>query len=616
MKKIGAYIIVLAYFLFFHLEVFSQTVLNIGDDQAKKALILQELIGPGVTIVSDITCNCDFLGNFSDNPDNPTFGIDGILLTTGNPEMFINGQSGIGKNGGCNGFDEDIKKMVECSGNGSCSECVQDACVIEFEAIFENDGLAIEYIFASQEYQAYTCSRYNDGFGFFIKEKDIDEDFENIALIPGYNIPVSINTVNLGCSGSNNCDKFPFGKCYEGDYNALFNENHGYLNYPVKVHGFTDLLTAIEPLQKNLIYHVKIVVADVTDGNYDSGVLLKMKGLYSVEIPKISLECNNGEATLKTTKQYDGYKWILKDEEIATSQTIRPQEHGDYSVKVLIDDKWVLSEAFTYNLSNECAESSFYVNDIHNEDLSSSDPFCGKSVRISTQTGYLSPLYTLKWYIDGVEETEAYNKDAWNRDFAPGVYKIEMEISILGLSKRVEARLTVKPCEDTPECAECPSSFAPTPGGKYVLSAWVKEVNTTSDPVFTYEKGLIELSFEGSSGAPVRCIAEGSIIEGWQRIQREFTVPQDAVKIKIDLVNEGPVGDVFFDDIRIFPFNGNMKSYVYDPVTMRLTAELDNENYATFYEYDEEGALIRVKKETERGIMTLREARQSRPKNK
>jgi hypothetical protein len=36
-------------------------------------------------------------------------------------------------------------------------------------------------------------------------------------------------------------------------------------------------------------------------------------------------------------------------------------------------------------------------------------------------------------------------------------------------------------------------------------------------------------------------------------------------------------------------------------------AELDERNYATLYEYDEEGKLIRVKKETEKGIMTIKE---------
>jgi hypothetical protein len=33
-----------------------------------------------------------------------------------------------------------------------------------------------------------------------------------------------------------------------------------------------------------------------------------------------------------------------------------------------------------------------------------------------------------------------------------------------------------------------------------------------------------------------------------------------------------------------------------------------------FYEYDQEGTLIRTKKETERGVVTITENRQSNPK--
>jgi hypothetical protein len=38
-------------------------------------------------------------------------------------------------------------------------------------------------------------------------------------------------------------------------------------------------------------------------------------------------------------------------------------------------------------------------------------------------------------------------------------------------------------------------------------------------------------------------------------------------------------------------------------------AELDENNYATFYEYDDDGTLVRVKKETSRGIKTINETR-------
>ena len=52
-----------------------------------------------------------------------------------------------------------------------------------------------------------------------------------------------------------------------------------------------------------------------------------------------------------------------------------------------------------------------------------------------------------------------------------------------------------------------------------------------------------------------------------------------------------------------------MKSFVYNPANIRLMAELDENNYASFYEYDDDGTLIRVKKETIKGIKTIQETR-------
>jgi hypothetical protein len=44
-------------------------------------------------------------------------------------------------------------------------------------------------------------------------------------------------------------------------------------------------------------------------------------------------------------------------------------------------------------------------------------------------------------------------------------------------------------------------------------------------------------------------------------------------------------------------------------------SSLDENNFATFYEYDAEGNLIRSKKETEKGIVTLSETRSTHKKN-
>lgn len=156
------------------------------------------------------------------------------------------------------------------------------------------------------------------------------------------------------------------------------------------------------------------------------------------------------------------------------------------------------------------------------------------------------------------------------------------------------------------QCEECITSFRPMPG-RYMVSAWVKEDIGQANQPTSYQNSVIEVSFDGNSSV-YTLSPKGQIIDGWQRIEAEIEIPFDATDIHLDFVATGSV-DCYFDDIRFFPFDGSMMSYVYDPRNLRLMAQLDERNYATLYEYDEEGKLIRVKKETERGIMTIQENR-------
>ncbi len=165
-------------------------------------------------------------------------------------------------------------------------------------------------------------------------------------------------------------------------------------------------------------------------------------------------------------------------------------------------------------------------------------------------------------------------------------------------------------CEEIPVLQDKDnSSFAPKISNDYVISAWVKEEHI--NPVMTYTSG-ITVSFESGSSSPgYNLLPSGNIIDGWQRIEGTFSVPGDASMVKIVLDNAlfSSQGTVYYDDVRIHSADGNMKSFVYDPINQRLMAELDENNYATLYEYDFEGGLIRVKKETEKGIYTIQETR-------
>lgn len=151
------------------------------------------------------------------------------------------------------------------------------------------------------------------------------------------------------------------------------------------------------------------------------------------------------------------------------------------------------------------------------------------------------------------------------------------------------------------ETNELSKGFSPLPTKKYVLSFWVKDGNPR-DPSTN-----VQASVNGTD------LINGSlkwpIVEGWKRVEVQFTLSGMASNFTLQLSSGS--GTVYFDDIRLHPFNGQLKSFAYDASSQRLMAEMDENNFATFYEYDDEGILIRVKKETERGIMTIKETRSS-----
>ena len=195
--------------------------------------------------------------------------------------------------------------------------------------------------------------------------------------------------------------------------------------------------------------------------------------------------------------------------------------------------------------------------------------------------------------------------------YDPGTYTITLDITFAdGSTTTVSHDITILDCDYI--CETCIGSFAPIPGQKYVISAWAKELNASATKT-SYDNPEIKLAFNDGNNTVIGPFKPtGEIIEGWQRIEVEFKIPSTAQDMEILLGSAS--GEVLFDDIRVLPFNANMKSFVYDPVNLRLVAELDERHYATYYEYDEQGMLIRVKKETERGIVTIQENRSNTSK--
>lgn len=144
--------------------------------------------------------------------------------------------------------------------------------------------------------------------------------------------------------------------------------------------------------------------------------------------------------------------------------------------------------------------------------------------------------------------------------------------------------------------------FEPGPFKKYIISAWVKDVSQGFTAVVPNNMPLTTLSINNIN-VPLKCAA---VIEGWKLIKTEFAISPSSSN-RVSMIISRTVDGLLIDDIRIHPADSHMKTFAYSFKSFKLMAELDENNFATFYEYDDEGSLVRVKKETQRGIVTLKE---------
>ncbi len=268
--------LILVSMLFMGLSTQAQLVVNNAPTPTQ--LVQTVLLGGGVT-ASNITFNgasgatqTEQMGTFDGTTSN--IGLpSGVLMGTGDinvaPGPNVGGGSTMG--GGNFGFgDADLTQISGVTHN--------DAAILEFDFIPTGDTLRFRYVFASEEYDEYVCGSVNDAFGFFLSGPGFAGPFANgavnLALIPGGSIPVSINTVNLGVSGSagtlSNCQALDPNFAANSIY---YNTNAG--GTTVEYDGFTVVLTAFALVSCGTQYHIKMAIADGGDTVFDSGVFLE-----------------------------------------------------------------------------------------------------------------------------------------------------------------------------------------------------------------------------------------------------------------------------------------------------------------------------------------------------
>lgn len=149
--------------------------------------------------------------------------------------------------------------------------------------------------------------------------------------------------------------------------------------------------------------------------------------------------------------------------------------------------------------------------------------------------------------------------------------------------------------------------FSPLVNKRILVSAWVKEDRPCKGTSYTGNRMNISVK-RGTTAIVQIAYPKGPIIDGWQRYEQFVDLPADATALVVSIEATGTTA-IYFDDLRIHPYDANMTTYVYNPSDLRLMAQLDENNYATLYEYDDDGTLIRTKMETENGIKMISESR-------
>jgi len=111
---------------------------------------------------------------------------EGVILSSGGIGLVT---GGFGGGSGISG-DSDLELALN---QINLFWDVNNVTILEFDFVAESESVTFNYVFSSVEYTGYTCSVFNDIFGFFLSGPGINgiysNDAVNLALVPDPNNP-------------------------------------------------------------------------------------------------------------------------------------------------------------------------------------------------------------------------------------------------------------------------------------------------------------------------------------------------------------------------------------------------------------------------------------------
>ncbi|WP_299139967.1 Hint domain-containing protein [uncultured Tateyamaria sp.] len=207
------------------------------------------IFGNGVQVVSSsYTGDIDSAGIYS-NGDSVSPGVTpsdtGVILSTGEVEDFTNssGSSNQSNSTTTNTSGQNNNSQF----NAAAGARTFDASYLDVDFIPTGNVMTMQFVFSSEEYPEFQNSVFQDFVGVWVNGQFVEMDVGNGDTDPG-NINTT-NNINMFVDNSND------------DYNT-------------EMDGFTITLTLTMVVQPNVVNSIRIGIADVSDNQYDSNLLI------------------------------------------------------------------------------------------------------------------------------------------------------------------------------------------------------------------------------------------------------------------------------------------------------------------------------------------------------
>jgi outer membrane protein OmpA-like peptidoglycan-associated protein len=257
--------------MFFYSALQSQSlVIPLSDTLSVNKVIKQYFIGKGVGKVSNIKFRGDTAGVGIFMEPTGVLGIkEGLLLTTGIAEQMVGPNSRPNAGANLGGYFFSDEHLI--ANSNLC-----DGISIEFDFVPNFDSICFDFVFGSDEYPEFVGKEFNDLFGFYVWEKSSTGKPENIAVLPNKTY-INVNSINQKVNSDWYIDNNQFGM--QGRQVTEWD-------------GYTRLVTTGRRVKPGVVYKMKMVITDITDCEYDSGILLRMHSFRSLPMKSKPIKRN------------------------------------------------------------------------------------------------------------------------------------------------------------------------------------------------------------------------------------------------------------------------------------------------------------------------------------